>query len=71
MHNKSFDDLQRKAASLHEKAFILRERGDWDEALRLFQQALEVEEEIGDLYGKSKTLHQIADIYASTLSGMN
>jgi tetratricopeptide (TPR) repeat protein len=49
-------DLQGKAATLHEMAYILRVRGDLDGAMRLYQEALEIFERLGDLRDKAVTL---------------
>jgi tetratricopeptide (TPR) repeat protein len=43
-------------------AYILRVRGDLDGAMRLYQEALEIAERLGDLQGKSATLHEMAYI---------
>jgi tetratricopeptide (TPR) repeat protein len=43
-------------------ANVLVTRGDLDGAMRLYQQSLELEERLGDLQGKSATLHEMANV---------
>jgi tetratricopeptide (TPR) repeat protein/CHAT domain-containing protein len=43
-------------------AFILTHFGDLDGAMKMYQQALEIDEGLGDLQGKSATLHAMAGI---------
>jgi tetratricopeptide (TPR) repeat protein len=38
-------------------------RGDLDGAMKLYQQSLEITEGLGDLQGKSATLHGMADVF--------
>jgi tetratricopeptide (TPR) repeat protein len=45
-----------------EMAYILRLRGDLDGAMRLYQEALEIAERLGDLRGKGATLREMASI---------
>ena len=46
-------------------AFLLIHFGDLDGAMQLYQQSLEIKEGLGDLKGKSATLHQMAGIYVT------
>jgi tetratricopeptide (TPR) repeat protein len=46
-------------------AYILRVRGDLDGAMSLYQQALEIKEGLGDLKGKSATLHAMANVFVT------
>ncbi len=43
-------------------AFLLEHFGGLDEAMRLYQQALQILEGLGDLQGKAATLHEMAGI---------
>jgi tetratricopeptide (TPR) repeat protein len=43
-------------------ANVLVTRGDLDGAMKLYQQSLELEERLGDLQGKSATLHAMANV---------
>jgi tetratricopeptide (TPR) repeat protein len=42
---------------------IYQYKGDYDEALKQYQKALEISEKIGDIKGVSYSLHQIGMIY--------
>jgi tetratricopeptide (TPR) repeat protein len=55
---------ERSTLCLH-TAFLLTHFGDLDGALKLYQQSLEISEGLGDLKGKSTTLHNIAGIYVT------
>ncbi|MBU1661243.1 MAG: CHAT domain-containing protein, partial [Chloroflexi bacterium] len=46
-------------------AFLLMHFGDLDGAMQLYQQSLEIKAGLGDLKGKSATLHQMAGIYVT------
>ncbi len=57
-------DMARAYSRLaHEMAYIYRVRGDLDQAMRLYQDALAIDEALGDQKGKSATLHEMAYIY--------
>ena len=38
-------------------------RGELDRALALYQESLQIKEQIGDLKGKAASLHQMAQVY--------
>ncbi|MCI0477308.1 MAG: tetratricopeptide repeat protein, partial [Anaerolineales bacterium] len=40
-------------------------RGDLDGAMKLYQQSLQIQEQLGDLQGKSATLHQMAGVFVT------
>ncbi|MFZ5887096.1 MAG: tetratricopeptide repeat protein, partial [Chloroflexota bacterium] len=71
---RALPDL-RRAASLrldadasnlcYHTAFLLTHFGDLDGAMKLYQQALQILEGLGDLQGKSATLHNMAQIYVT------
>jgi tetratricopeptide (TPR) repeat protein len=44
---------------------IYANQGEIDQAIALYQQSLEIKENIGDVQGKAATLHQLAGIYAN------
>ena len=44
---------------------IKANQGQVTEAIALYQQSLELKEQIGDVQGKAATLHQMAIIYAN------
>ncbi len=46
-------------------AFLQGHFGDLDGAMGLYRQALDIEEGLGDLKGKSATLHEMADIFVT------
>ncbi len=56
------DDAQGSRLRFH-AAFLLRHFGDLEGAMRLYQEALEILEALGDQKGKSATLHEMAYIY--------
>jgi tetratricopeptide (TPR) repeat protein len=58
------DDAEGSALCFH-AAFLLTHFGDLDGAMRLYQQSLELDERLGDLKGKSATLHEMAYIYVT------
>jgi len=55
------DDAEGSALCFH-AAFLLTHFGDLDGAMRLYQQSLEIQERLGDLKGKSATLHAMANV---------
>jgi tetratricopeptide (TPR) repeat protein len=60
------DQDQKALSSLcFHTAFLLTHFGDLDGAMKLYQQSLEIKEGLGDLQGKSATLHQMAGIYVT------
>ncbi|MCC6569348.1 MAG: tetratricopeptide repeat protein, partial [Anaerolineales bacterium] len=63
----SFSDREAKEFSnlCYHAAFLLAHFGDLDGAMKLYQQAREILEGLGDLKGKSATLHQMAGIYVT------
>ncbi|MHC5910008.1 MAG: tetratricopeptide repeat protein [Nostoc sp.] len=53
-------------ASIYHCLGILKaNKWEVDEAITLYNQSLEIKEQIGDVRGKAVTLHQLADIYAN------
>jgi tetratricopeptide (TPR) repeat protein len=56
--------LKEKSAIIHNLAIIYAQQGKVSEAIALFQQSLELKEQIGDVQGKAATLHCMAIIYA-------
>ena len=46
-------------------AFLFRHFGDLNGAMKLYEQALEIDEGLGDLQGKSATLHEMANIFVT------
>jgi tetratricopeptide (TPR) repeat protein len=56
--------LREKSAIIHNLAGIYAQQGQVSEAVRLYEQSLELEEQIGDVQGKAATLHCMAIIYA-------
>ena len=62
---ESQGNLQGRAATLHEKATILRDRGDLDAALELYNQSLEIKEDLSDFKNRAATLGMMAKIYVT------
>jgi len=58
------EDERGKAAIVHNTAGIYAQQGQTEQALTLYQQALDLEEHIGDARSKAATLHNIALTYA-------
>ena len=58
------EDEREKAAIIHNTAYIYAQQEQVEQALTLYQQALDIEERIGDARGKAVTLQHMADIYA-------
>jgi tetratricopeptide (TPR) repeat protein len=58
------EDLKEKAATLHSMAYLIAQRGDIDSAIALYQQSLEITEQINDVKGKAATLHSMAYLIA-------
>ena len=50
---------------LYHLGFLTNHFGDLEGAMKLYQQSLEIEEGLGDLKGKSATLHAMAGIYVT------
>jgi tetratricopeptide (TPR) repeat protein len=46
----------------HQRATLLETRGDLDGAMRLYEQSLAIQESLGDVRGKSATLHAMAGV---------
>jgi tetratricopeptide (TPR) repeat protein len=46
----------------HQRATLLETRGDLDGAMRLYEQSLAIKESLGDVRGKSATLHAMAGV---------
>ena len=58
------EDQETSTLAFH-TAFLLRHFGDLDGAMAMYQQAQEILEGLGDLQGKSATLHAMAGIYVT------
>ncbi|NEO97934.1 MAG: tetratricopeptide repeat protein [Symploca sp. SIO2E9] len=58
------DNVQKKAATVHNIADLKAQQGELEEALALYQQSLQIEESINNVRGKAATLHAIADLKA-------
>jgi tetratricopeptide (TPR) repeat protein len=56
--------IKEYSAILHNLAGLLRTLGDVPRALELWQQSLDIEEQIGDVQGKAATLHNMAGVIA-------
>ncbi|MFN6528196.1 tetratricopeptide repeat protein [Nostoc sp. ChiSLP03a] len=54
-----------KASVLHNLGWIYDDLGEWDKAIALYNQSLEINERIGNVQTKAATLHQLAGIYAN------
>ena len=63
----SLTEREQKARSTlcYHAAFLLTHFGDLDGAMKLYQQSLELFDGLGDLQGKSATLHAMANIYVT------
>ncbi len=53
-----------RAAIIHNLAILLMHQGEIEQAVTLYQQSLEIWEQIGDIQGKATTLHQLGIFYA-------
>ncbi|MEH2368706.1 tetratricopeptide repeat protein [Nostoc sp.] len=54
-----------KASVLHELGDTYHDLGEWDRAIALYNESLEINEYIGDVQGKAVTLYELAGIYAN------
>lgn len=54
-----------KTAITHNMAGVFVTRGDLDKAMSLYQQSLQLKEQLGDLQGKSATLHAMANVFVT------
>jgi tetratricopeptide (TPR) repeat protein len=52
-------NLAGKAATLHALGVLAQNRGDYEEAERLYRESLEIFERLGELARKAATLHQL------------
>jgi tetratricopeptide (TPR) repeat protein len=59
------DDQHMRALLLHELGILYADRGEIEQAIALYQQSLEIQEQIGNVQGKAATLHQLGRIYAN------
>ncbi|MEB3164949.1 MAG: tetratricopeptide repeat protein, partial [Prochlorothrix sp.] len=59
------DLVKLRGLLLHEWGFLKADSGEVDQALKLYQESLEIQEEIGDLRNKAATLHQLAILKAN------
>ena len=62
---ESEERLGAKAATLHQLASLKANQGDVEGAIALYQQSLEIEEQIDNVQGKAATLHQLAILKAN------
>ena len=60
---KKIDDKKGVAIAKNQLAFLNRETNNHDTAIKLYNEALKIHDEIGDLYGKLKTLKDLGTIY--------
>ncbi|MEH2313371.1 MAG: tetratricopeptide repeat protein [Nostoc sp.] len=58
------EELQQKAITLINMALIFANQGDIARAIALWEQSLEISEQIGDVKGKAATLNNMAQIFA-------
>ncbi len=57
------EKLQDKATTLGYMAQVIAEQGDITQAIALWQQSLEIQQQIGDVKGKAATLGSIAQVF--------
>ena len=60
---KCTSDDRLRSILMNEMASIFRQRGDVDKAMKMYEDALQILERIGDEKGKSATLHSMASIF--------
>ena len=53
------EELSRRGAWIHQLGIVAQARGDYDEAARLYQRALDINEELGDSAGLAASYHQL------------
>ncbi|MEH2112969.1 tetratricopeptide repeat protein, partial [Nostoc sp.] len=58
------EELQEKATILNNMALVFRQQGDIPRAIALWEQSLEIKEQIGDVKGKATTLNNMAQVFA-------
>jgi tetratricopeptide (TPR) repeat protein len=58
------EELTRKAATLNNMAQVIADQGDIPKAIALWEQDLEISEQIGDVKGKATTLNNMAGVFA-------
>ncbi|MEB3831846.1 hypothetical protein [Phormidium sp. CCY1219] len=58
------DNLQQKATMLHPLATLSANRGQLEEAMLLYAEAIKLEERTGNWEGKAASLHQLAGVKA-------
>ncbi|NEU78768.1 tetratricopeptide repeat protein [Nostoc sp. UIC 10630] len=58
------EELQAKATTLNDIAHIIAQQGDIATAIALWEQSLEISEQIGDVQGKGITLNDMAQVIA-------
>ncbi|HEU4323126.1 MAG TPA: tetratricopeptide repeat protein [Roseiflexaceae bacterium] len=56
------DDPELHGHIVYQQARLLVTHGDLDGAMRLYQQSLDIKQALGDIHGKSATLHQMANV---------
>ena len=58
-------EIRERATIIHNLATLLSARGEIEQAIALYQQSLNITEQIGDVQGKAATLHELGRIYAN------
>ncbi|WP_375471292.1 tetratricopeptide repeat protein [uncultured Nostoc sp.] len=58
------EELQDKSATLNNMAQVIADQGDIPKAIALYEQSLEIKEQIGDVQGKATTLNNMALVFA-------
>jgi len=56
-------DRQNEATALHQRAVIEQERGNYENAEKLYRESIEIDRKLENWHGLSRTLHQLATIY--------
>ena len=64
MHRHRSRWLANVSAILHNMAGVLAQQGEIARAMKLWEESLELEEQIGNVQGKAATLHQMAGVLA-------
>jgi tetratricopeptide (TPR) repeat protein len=54
------------SSSLHQLGNLAEDTGDYDEARKLYQQSLEIDQQLGDKSGVSSSLHQMGMLAQDT-----
>ncbi|MEH2307409.1 tetratricopeptide repeat protein [Nostoc sp.] len=59
------EELQEKAATLNNMAQVFAQQGDIPKAIALYEQSLEIKEQIGNIKGKATTLNNMALVFTN------